>query len=266
MFKLSRLARQKLACYSNIGVHFSMVKDTSQFQRSLLQIGSITLIAGAIIVIVSTLFHASTEDPSNHLLVFTTYASDNSWIAIHIGQFAGVVMVFAGGFVALYRLNIQSESSMVVILAWIGLALAIMTASAFTVLQAVDGIGNKLAVDSWVDAAPSNEKAITFGVAEGVRFVEIGTNSYFRILQGTVAVIFGIAILKNRLISKWIGGAGVVIGAVTIYAGLEVSYQGFGGLTTEIGVSMIIYFIWVGIMGGSMWKKSMSMSKSRSLT
>lgn len=144
-----------------------MVKDTSQFQRSLLQIGSITLIAGAIIVIVSTLFHASTEDPSNHLLVFTTYASDNSWIAIHIGQFAGVVMVFAGGFVALYRLNIQSESSMVVILAWIGLALAIMTASAFTVLQAVDGIGNKLAVDSWVDAAPSNEKAITFGVAEG---------------------------------------------------------------------------------------------------
>ena len=77
-----------------------------------------------------------------------------------------------------------------------------------------------------------------------------------------MAVIFGIAILKNKLISKWIGGAGVVIGAVTIYAGLEVSYQGFGGLTTEIGISMIIYFIWVGIMGGSMWKKSMSMLKT----
>jgi hypothetical protein len=33
---------------------------------------------------------------------------------------------------------------------------------------------------------------------------------------------------------------------------------GFGGLTTIIGVSMIIYFIWVGILGGFMWKKSMS--------
>ena len=242
-----------------------MAQVQPQFQRSLLRIGSVALLSGAIIAIVSTIFHASTEDPANHLLVFTTYASDDSWIAVHIGQFAGVIMVFAGGFVALSRLLVQSESSMVSILAWIGLALAIMTASAFAILQAVDGIGNKLAVDSWV-TAPSDEKAITFGVAEGVRFIEIGTNSYFRILPGTVAVIFGIAIMMYKIINRWIGGSGVVIGAVTIYAGLEVSYQGFGGLTTEIGVSMIIYFIWVGIMGGSMWKKSMSMSKSRSLT
>jgi hypothetical protein len=237
-----------------------MAQHTLHFQRSLFQVASIAFIVGAIIAIVSTIFHASTEDPANHLLVFTTYASDDSWIAIHIGQFAGVLMVFAGGFVALSRLLVQSESSMVHTLAWIGLGLAIMTASAFAVLQAVDGIGNKLAVDSWV-AAPSDEKAITFGVAEGIRFIEIGTNSYFRILQGIVAVIFGIAILKNKLISKWIGGAGVIIGAVTVYAGLEVSYQGFNGLTTEIGISMIIYFIWVGIIGGYMWKKSMSILK-----
>lgn len=238
-----------------------MAQVQPQFQRSLLRIGSVALLAGAIIAIVSTIFHASTEDPANHLLVFTTYASDDSWIAVHIGQFAGVIMVFAGGFVALFRLLVQSESSMVSILAWIGLALAIITASAFAVLQAVDGIGNKLAVDSWV-SAPSDEKAITFGVAEGVRFIEIGANSYFRILQGTVAIIFGIAILKNKIINKWIGGAGAVIGAVTIYAGLEVSYQGFSGLTTEIGVYMIIYFVWVGITGGSMWKKSTSILKT----
>ena len=108
------------------------------------------MLAGAIIAIVSTLFHASTDDPSNHLLVFMTYASDDSWIAVHIGQFAGAMMVFAGGFVALSRLLVQSEISLVSILAWIGLAIAIMTASAFAILQAVDGIGNKLAVDSWV--------------------------------------------------------------------------------------------------------------------
>ena len=59
-------------------------------------------------------------------------------------------MVFAGGFVAPYRLLVQSESSMASILAWIGLALGIMTASAFAVLQSVDGISLKLAVDSWV--------------------------------------------------------------------------------------------------------------------
>ena len=234
-----------------------MTQTQPQFQRPLLRVGSIAFLAGAVIAVVFTLFHASTKEPDNHLLVFTTYANDDSWIAVHIGQFVGVIMVFAGGYVALYRLIVQSESSMASILAWFGLVLTVMTASAFAVLQAVDGIANKLAVDSWV-AAPPEEKAITFRVAEGVRFIEQGTNSFFRILQGTVAVIFGVAIVKSRVLSKWIGEAGVVMGAVTIYAGLEVAYLGFGGLTTIIGISMIIYFIWVGILGGFMWGKSMS--------
>jgi hypothetical protein len=188
-----------------------MAQTPPQFKRPLLRIGSIAFLAGAIIAIVSTAFHPSTEDPSNHRLVFAEYASSDSWIAIHIAQFAGVIMVFAGGFVALYRLLVQSESSMASVLAWIGLALAIMTASAFAILQAVDGISLKMAVDSWV-ATPTEEKAITFRVAEGIRFIEYGTNSIFRILQGTLAIIFGIAIIKSKLLSRWIGGAGVVIG------------------------------------------------------
>jgi hypothetical protein len=239
-----------------------MTQNPPQFKRPLLGIGSIAFLAGAIIAIVSTAFHPSTEDPSNHRLVFAEYASSDSWIAIHIAQFAGVIMVFAGGFVALYRLLVQSESSMASVLAWIGLALAIMTASAFAILQAVDGIANKMVDDSRF-AAPPEETALTFRVAEGIRFIEYGTNSIFRILQGTVAVIFGVAIVKSKILNKWIGGAGVVIGVVTIYAGLEVAYLGFGGLTTIIGISMIIYFIWVGVLGGLMWKKSMSKTSQK---
>jgi hypothetical protein len=78
-----------------------------------------------------------------------------------------------------------------------------------------------------------------------------------------VAVIFCVAIVKSKVLSKWIGGIGVVMGVVTIYAGLEVAYLGFGGLTTIIGISMIIYFIWVGALGGLMWKKSMSKSSQK---
>jgi uncharacterized protein DUF4386 len=238
-----------------------MTQNPPQFQRPLLRIGSIAFLAGVIIAVVSTAIHPSGEDPANHPLVFAEYASDDSWIAVHIGQFVGVIMVFAGGFVALYLLLVRSESSTASTLAWIGLALAIMTASAFAVLQAVDGIALKMAVDSSV-AAPSEDKAITFRVAEGIRFIEYGTNSIFRILQGVVAIMFGVAIVKSKLLDKWIGGAGIIIGAVTIYAGLEVAYLGFGYATTEYGVSTIIYFIWVGILGGFMWKKSMSTSKS----
>ncbi len=245
-------------CYSNIGVLFDMVQtSSSELQRTLFRVGSIAFIAGAIIAIVSTLFHATSKDPANQLLEFTAYANSNSWTAVHIGQFVGVITVFSGGFVALYRLLVQSESIMAFILAWIGLSLAIMTASAFAVLQAVDGIANKMAVDSWV-AAPPEEKAITFTVAEGIRFIEYGANSIFRILQGTVAVIFSITIFKSNLLNKWICGAGVVIGAATIYAGLEVAQLGFVGPTTVIGISMIIYFIWAGILGFLMLRKSTS--------
>jgi Domain of unknown function (DUF4386) len=164
------------------------------------------------------------------------------------------MMVFAGGFVALFRLLVRSVSSATHILAWIGLAVAIVTGGAFAVLQAVDRIANKMVDDSWF-AAPPEEKAISFRVAEGIRFIEYGTNSIFRIFQGTVAMIFGVAIVKSKILSKWIGGAGVVIGAVTIYAGLEVAYLGFGYVSTEIGISWIIYFIWVGILGWYMLEK-----------
>jgi hypothetical protein len=145
-----------------------MEQTSPQFERPLLRIGSIAFILGAIIVVVSTLFHPSSEDPANRLLVFADYANDDSWVAVHIGQFVGVIMVFAGGFVALYRLLVQSESSVASILAWIGLALAIMTASAFAVLQAVDGIALKSAVDSWAAAPPSEEKPSLLKLQKGL--------------------------------------------------------------------------------------------------
>ena len=103
-------------CYSNLGVYFNMAHKLPQFQRPLLRTGSIVLLAGVIIAVVSTIIHPSREDPANHPLVFAEYASDDSWIAVHDGQFVGVITVFAGGFVALYRLLLQSESNMASVL------------------------------------------------------------------------------------------------------------------------------------------------------
>ena len=236
-----------------------MHQTIPQFDRPFLRMGSIAFLAGVAIVIVSTVLHPSREDPANHPLVFTQYANSDRWIAVHIGQFAGGIVVFAGGFGALYRLLVRSESNITSALAWLGFAVAIMTASTIAILQAVDGIALKRAVDSWV-AAPVEEKTTTFRVAEGVRWIEIGTNSIFRILQGTVAALFGAAIVKSMLLSRWIGGAGVIVGAVTIVAGLEVAYIGFAytNILGLRGISMIIYSIWIGILGVFMLKKTMT--------
>jgi hypothetical protein len=232
-------------------------------ERPMLRMGSVAFIAGLVIIIVSTLFHASSEDLMDNPVVFAVYAESDTWIAAHIGQFAGVILVFAGGFVALFRLLVKSESGIASGLAWFGLVAAILAASTFTILQAVDGIALKIAVDSSY-AIPSNaadsevQKAIAFRVAEGIRWTEIGINSYNRILQGVVLLIFGVAIVKSALLSRWIGAVGIIAGAATVIAGVGVAYVGFAPLPIVGDVSTFISFAWIAILGIFMWRKTMA--------
>jgi hypothetical protein len=112
-----------------------------------------------------------------------------SWIAVHIDQFAGGIMVFAGGFVALFRLLMQSESNMASIFAWIGLALAIMTTTVIAVLQSVDGIALKLAVDSWPNLLPNFLSTLSVVLA-----FALGTGAVMGILGAWISLA-----LKKRI-------------------------------------------------------------------
>jgi len=240
---------------------FSEMTDTTTTnlpQRPVLILGSVSFIAGAIIMILSTMIHPSGEDPFNHPLVLAEYAHSELWVGIHIGQFVGTMMVFVGGFVAIYRLLANSESSVISLLAWLGLSLTIITASTFAILQAVDGVALKFAVDSWMASPEEEEKDLIFRVAEGIRWTEYGVNSVFRLLQGTVAIIFGLAIAKNLLVNRWIGVGGVIVGIFTIVAGIEVSYSAFAYPNFEgiRGISMIIFLAWIVILGAAMLKKT----------
>jgi hypothetical protein len=235
-----------------------MHESTFQSERPLLRIGSIAFLTGLAIFIISSAFHAGREDPTNHLRVFTEYANSPPWIAAHIGQFVGDILIFAGGFVALFRLLAQSESMTVSVLVWIGFAIAIIAASTLSILQAVDGIALKRAVDSWV-VAPAEEKMAAFRVTEGIRWTEIGTNSIYRILQGTLAIVFGVTITFSIIVGRWIGAIGMFAGALTIAAGIEVAYVGFASINTGLGLySKIIYYMWIAILGAFMWRKTMS--------
>jgi hypothetical protein len=179
---------------------------TQKEMHSLLPMGSVAFIAGIVTLLVSTLMHPAGEDPTNHPLVFAEYAQDDIWIASHMGQFAGGMLIFAGGFVALFRLlHKRSESGIASALAWLGLAVTIAAGSALAVLQAIDGIALKMAVDAWYAAIPAGdggEGDITFRVAEGIRWTEIAANSFFRILQGSVGIIFGVAIAVSATLSR----------------------------------------------------------------
>src|ERR671916_839283 len=130
-------------------------------ERSMLRMGSIAFLAGLVIALVSTLaFHptGTGEELMNNPFIFAVYPEDPFWIASHIGQFAGILLIFAGGFVALHRLLVKSESATASALAWFGLVTAIATAATFTILQAVDGVALKIAANTWY-AIPSSSSS-----------------------------------------------------------------------------------------------------------
>jgi uncharacterized protein DUF4386 len=237
--------------------------NTPDFDRPMLRMGSVAFLAGIVIFMVSTIgFHAGTRNPMDNPAVFAVYAKSDPWIAAHIGQFAGLMLIYAGGFVALHRLLVKSESGITSALAWFGLVTAILVASTYAILQAVDGIAQKLATSSWYAIPPSystagsqeEEKAIAFRVAEGIRWTEIGINSYFRMLQGAVGIIFGVAIAKSALLSRWIGAVGIAVGIVSIAAGVVTAYIGFSEPVSNIWA--VTLYLWIIILGIFMWRKT----------
>lgn len=98
---------------------------------------------------------------------------------------------------------------------------------------------------------------ITFRVAEGLRWTEWGVQAYYRMLQGTVALIFGVAIAKSALLSRWIGAVGIVAGVVTIAAGVVVAYVGFSSIRDPVvNASNFTLYPWIVILGIFMWRKT----------
>src|SRR5215204_1728851 len=247
-----------------------MVASTAELERPMLRMGSVAFLAGLAIAVVSTfVFHprGTGEELMNNPFIFAVYAEDDLWIATHIGQFAGLLLIYAGGFVALFRMLSRSDSGTVAsALAWFGLVTSILTASALTILQAVDGIALKIAVDTWY-ATPSSseagnggregEKAIALRVAEGLRWTEWGIQAYYRMLQGAIALIFGVAIAKGAILSRWIGAVGIAAGVAGIAAGVVTAYVGFSSVRDPVAdLSTLLLYPWIIILGIFMWRKT----------
>jgi hypothetical protein len=145
------------------------------------RIGAVALPLGIIVILVSENLHPSREDPMDNPAVFMEYAHSDSWTAIHLSQYFGFLLLI-GGLVALYY-SVSARPGVGAAVAPFGLAAAVTTAASFTVLQAVDGITLKRAVDVWA-SAPAEQEVAAFAAAEAVRWTEIGMNSLSFFLAG----------------------------------------------------------------------------------
>ena len=114
------------------------------------RIGAMALPLGVILLVVSTAIHPSREDAMDNPAVFMEYAQSDSWIAVHLAQWFAALLII-GGLVALYY-SITTKPEADAGVARFGLVAAVLTGASVTMLQAVDGVALKWAVDAWASA------------------------------------------------------------------------------------------------------------------
>ena len=219
--------------------------------RSESRIGAMCAIAGSVLLLVGTYLHPLKADPNEAVAAFAEYAADHLWVASHLMQLAGVVLMVA----ALLFLAQQLES--VSGTGWARLAAggAIASLAVTTALQAVDGIALKVMVDAWA-AAPAAQKEVTFHAAFAIRQVEIGLASVLSLLFGLTVTVYGVALLVDKAYPKWMGGLAIVGGVPTTVAGVVMAYTGFSGLAMAINMSAnALLLVWMFTLGVFMWRR-----------
>jgi hypothetical protein len=239
-------------------------------ERTLLRIGAVLAMLGVIVFLASGMVHPSGADPGDSPAAFAEYAAHAPWKTVHLGQFVGSLLML-GALVALYYYvaAMSGQPAAAVALARLGVVGAAVSIAMVAMLQAVDGVALKRMVDLWA-AAPPDEKAAAFFAAEGVRWIEVGINSYMRMIFGLTVILYGLAIAVGIAFPRWLGWLGLVAGLAWVLAGLMVGYSGFSLPTTILGlpptvsrsIAMVIgllsfvHLVWLLILAVLMWRRA----------
>src|SRR5215217_38224 len=191
--------------------------------RSLLRLSATLVVIGEVLFAIVTLFHAD-GDANNHRVVFAEYASSASWIAVHFGQFVFMAVLLAGLLVLSFALNVRSG-----VLGWVGrfAAVSVVVALAlYGVLQAVDGVALKHAVDAWA-SAPEAEKATRFASAETMRWLEWGMSSYQTFMFALALILLASVIVWTARVPRPIGYLMGLAAIPNLVQSLVVGTEGF---------------------------------------
>src|ERR671925_2372148 len=191
--------------------------------RTSLRLSATLLLVGQLLYIVVTQFHAD-GDANIHPAVFAEYAGSGIWTAVHLGQFAGMVLLLAGLLALFFALDVQAGTAR-----WagrFGAASAVAALALYGVLQAVDGVANKQADVAWV-SAPDAEKAARFASAEAIRWSEWGMRSYQAFALGLALLLFAAAVVRVASVPRPIAFLMALSGLVFLAQGWVLGEEGF---------------------------------------
>jgi len=217
------------------------------------RIGAIALPLGIILfVVVTAILHPNREAPMDNPAIFTEYAQSDSWVAVHLAQWFAALLII-GGLVALYY-SITTKPEANAAVARFGFAAALLTGASLTMLQAVDGVALKWAVDAWA-SAPAGGEVAAFSAAQALRWTEYALQSYSFILLGLTFILYGLTIALGNVYPRWLGWLAAASGVAWIVHGLMVPYIGLFDSIPRL-VAIVLMALWAFIIAALMWRNS----------
>ena len=221
-------------------------------ERALLRTGSVAAIAGAVLGAIGTALHPRDDqfaDTSAHL---QEIADSTVWVGVHLGIVVAILLL-VGGLAALSRSITEGWGAA---FARLGFASALVgTAITVVLVGGTDGIAMKVVADAW---ASSRDPAL-FQAAFVLEQVNFGLLSMFIfILFGLTFTLYGLAVSLTDAYPKWLGWAGLVVGAAGSLLGLVQAYNGPSILVTIVlfPITATLLTAWMVAMGVLMWRKA----------
>jgi hypothetical protein len=215
-------------------------------ERNSATLAAVLLLAGVLVTAIAGFLHPEGPDANDHRIIFATYASSRSWTAVHLGQFVGMVIITFGLVALFFALDVRSGVGL-----WLN-RFALLSAGAalalYGVLQAVDGVGLKQAVNAWA-SAEDGDKAVRFAAAETVRWLEWAVRSYQSFVFGLALILFGAVIAVTGRVSRPIGYLMALSGLCYLAQGWIIGSSGFSSanqIPTLLGIGLIlVWTVWL---------------------
>jgi hypothetical protein len=143
----------------------------------------------------------------------------------------------------------------------LGAASATVALALYGVLQAVDGVALKQAVDAWVHA-PADQKDARFAAAETVRWLEWGTHSYHAYALGLALLLLGVAAAFSEVLPTTLGWLIATSAVPFLIQGWVLGSHGFDDdNTTAILGSYVLMLAWIVWLTVIAWRPERSVSR-----
>jgi hypothetical protein len=163
-----------------------------------------------------------------------------------------MAVIIAGLLVLYFALDVGAGGA-----AWaarLGAVSAAVALGLYGVLQAVDGVALKQAVDAWV-GAPEAGKAARFASAETIRWVEWGVRSYQSFMFGLALILLGSAVALTARLPRALGYLMGLSGLAYIVQGWVLGSEGFSATDTfAIVAGYVLILAWIIWLVVAAWR------------